>query len=95
MIIFTPKKFLNAIYLRGLNLSWFIQRGVSRETFVPRNFHRKSLLPLEYKKEIRVKTVEKIAELLIEEGIMDDKERVKACFLNDNFSAFLVQGDDL
>lgn len=95
MIIFTPKKFLNAIQLRGLNLSWFIKRGISRETFIPRTIRRKSLLTFEYKKEIRTKTVENIANILIEEGIMDDKERVKACFLNDNFSALLVQSDDL
>lgn len=95
MILYTPKKFLNAMNVRGIKLSWLIEKGISRETFVPRQFKRKSQLSYTYKKGIKKESIEKIASALVQEGIAKTRETVIACFLNDKYSALLGEEYDI
>lgn len=90
MITFTPKNFLNAIYLRGLNLKWLTDRGFSRETFVPRDFKRMSQIPTNYKKKISKRVLDRLAKILVEEKIVTSVEEIKLCFRNDDFFPLLV-----
>lgn len=95
MILYTPKKFLNAMSVRGIKLSWLIEKGVSREVIVPRQFRRKSQLSYTYRKRIKNETIEKIAKALVESGIVKTRETVIACFLNDTYSALLGEEYDI
>jgi len=94
-LMFTPKKFLDAMELNGIKLAHLIEWGVERSYFIPRyktGSHRIKDLDYSYRKGIEMRTIEKIATVLLEMGIVADENTVKQCFLADNYDILLPEG---
>lgn len=94
-ITFTPKLFLGALELNNIKLTHLVKCGIDRNYFIPRykvDSRKIKDLTLDYKKELRASSVEKIARILVESGFFKDKELIIKCFENDNFET-LVPSD--
>lgn len=94
MITFTPKKFIDALELKGIVFNDLIKKGISRRYFISRNKEgtkRLKFLSYDYKKRIHEKNIEKIATTLIYLGYYDKEEEkmIKQCFYNDDFNGLL------
>ena len=93
---FTPKKFLDALYLRGIKLTNLVSHGIDRSYFIPRyKSGSKKLTEIDYsyRKVLRLSSIEKIASVLTQWGIASSEEQVIGCFKIDDFDPLLP--DDL
>lgn len=91
---FTPKKFLDVLYLRGIKLTHLVSHGVERSYFIPRYKEgSRKLVKIDYgyRKNIRFSSIEKISALLVQWGIARSKEQVVECFKNDDFDTLLPE----
>lgn len=94
MIQYTPKKFIDMVELNGYTMYNIIKGGADRSYFLPRyKDGNKTYETLEYsyKKGITEKAIEKIALVLIELKIAKNEEKVKYCFIYDNFETLLPE----
>jgi len=91
-LLFTPKKFIDALDLNEIKLTHLVQDGIDRSYFIPR-YKRGSKkiksLTYQYKKSIERKTIAKIAVVLIKRGLAQNEEEVLWCFVNDNYDILL------
>lgn len=91
MVRFTPKKFIDTMELNNIQLTELVKLGLYRSYFIPRyksGSKKKDELG-DYRKGLRLSTIEKIAVTLVEFGYFDDKELIIECFRNDNFEPLL------
>jgi hypothetical protein len=94
-IVFTPKKFIDALTLNDILFTHVVKCGLDRNYFIPRykeGSKKIKDLTLDYKKELRFSTVLKIASTLVESGFFKDKDLILSCFEEDNFDR-LLPGD--
>lgn len=95
MLKFTPKKFIDALELRGFKITQLVQRGVQRSVFIPRYepFHSKDDLTIWYQKGIKTQSIDKIATALIDLGVIEEDERDQLyhCFKIDNYDFLLPE----
>ena len=95
MITFTPKKFIDVLTLNDILLTHVVKCGLDRNYFIPRykeGSKKIKDLTLDYKKELRLSTILKIATTLVESGFFKDKDLIVACFEEDNFDKLLPEG---
>lgn len=77
--------------LNGIKLTHLVEMGLYRSYFIPR--YKKGSTKKEelgsYRKGLRMNTIKKIADILVEYGYFDDKEQIIACFKNDDFESLI------
>lgn len=79
---FTPKKFLDVLYLRGIKLTNLVSHGIDRSYFIPRyksGLKKLNELDYSYRKVLRLSSIEKIASVLTQWGIASSEEQVIGC----------------
>jgi hypothetical protein len=94
MITFTPKKFLAALELNDILFTHIVKCGIDRSYFIPRykeGSKKAKDLSLDYKKELRLSSVQKIATKLVESGFFKDKDLLIWCFQNDDFDKLIPE----
>jgi hypothetical protein len=94
MITFTPKKFIDVLFLNDILLTHIVKSGIDRNYFIPRykeGSRKIKELTLDYKKSLRFGTVIKIATTLVEAGFFKDKDLILACFEIDDFSKLIPE----
>ena len=94
MIRFTPKKFIDAIELNGVNFTTLVKSGMDRSYFIPRykkGSHKKRDLTYDYKKGISRQSIDNIAQALVNVGLFkeEDKPMIVSCFFNNDFERLL------
>jgi hypothetical protein len=94
MIEFTPKKFIDMLELNGIRLTHIVKVGIDRNYFIPRYKESRKVkdLSIDYKKSLRLSSIENIAKNLVESGFFKDRDLIIKCFEQDNFES-LLPGD--
>ncbi len=94
MITFTPRKFIDALLLNDILITHIVKAGVDRNYFIPRykeGSKKIKELTLDYKKELRFNSVQKIATTLVESGFFKDKNLIISCFEMDDFNKLIPE----
>ncbi len=94
VVVFTPKKFIDALTLNGIKFTNVLKLGLDRSFFVPRykqGSHHIKELDYNYKKKLRTTTIQRIADVLVDNGLFKDKTVIVTCFNNDNFDPMLPE----
>lgn len=93
MIRYTPRKFLDTMELNDVTITNLVNIGLYRSYFVPRykKGSRKAKDLGDYRKGLQMKTIEKIADVLVDLGYFEDRELIIDCFRQDNFERLLPQ----
>lgn len=90
MVIFTPKKVLDVFDFHNIKFTHLVKKGLDRSYFIPRykkGSHKLKDLDYSYTKTIRDVSIERIANVLIEEDLFEESDRgmIVRCFYNDDY----------